>query len=305
MAQLSASELRKYDWRPEVFIRKLQEQSSFEISGGQKVILVAPKNAEKILRSGSVKELNDLKFDDTEGNIYKLTDFVKNQDFGGKGERGGTIKEDKALSSLRDQIEEAKKKQKSSTINVKIKNKTYKVYDAVSTPGTPKSDFHLLNVNGEEVVWISHKDGRTEKDFQQWGGMSQKSEPAIYSHQEVQSFIKDLKNLYPDGLPNATTLARKIKDDRLKNMSVYGNEFGGSHSRQNVTITLQGNISLTQSGQNYELTAYHTHVNGEELRGGYEPCFMAIFKGDRSDFGVKGTRIVIAPIGSRKITNFI
>lgn len=305
MAQLSASELRKYDWRPEVFIRKLQEQSPFEISGGQKVILVAPKNAEKILRSGSVKELNDLKFGDTKGNIYKLTDFVKNQDFGGKGERGGTIKEDRALSSLRDQIEEAKKKQKSSTINVKIKNKTYKVYDAASTPGTPKSDFHLLNVNNEEVVWISHKDGRTEKDFQQWGGMSQRSEPAIYSHQEVQSFIRDLKNLYPDGLPNATTLARKIKDDRLKNMSVYGNEFGGSYSRQNVTITLQGNISLTQSGQNYELTAYHTHVNGEELQGGYEPCFMAIFKGDRSDFGVKGTRIVIAPIGSRKITNFI
>lgn len=305
MAQLSASELRKYDWRPEVFIRKIQEQSPFEVSGGKKVILIMPKNGKKILESGSTQELNAIRFADTEGNIFKLSDFVKNQEFGGKGERGGTAKEDRALASLRDQINKAKKKQKTSTINVRIGNKTYKVFDAASTPGTPKSDFHLLDINGKEIVWISHKDGKTEKDFQQWGGMSQRSEPTIFSHPEVQKFIKDLDNLYPDGLPNATTLARKIKDNKLKSMSVYGNEFGSAFSRQNVTITLQGDVILEESGKSYKLTAYHAHLNGEELHGGYEPCFMAIYKGDRSDFGIKGTRVVIAPMGCRKITNFI
>lgn len=305
MAQLSASELRKYDWRPEVFIKKIKDKSPFEVSGGRKVTLVMPRNGERILRTGSNQELNAIRFADNKGNIFKLSDFVKNQDFGGKGERGGTVKEDIALSSLRNQINEAKKKQKSITINVKIGSKTYKVFDAASTPGTPKSDFHLLDANGKEIVWISHKDGRTERDFQQWGGMSQRSEPLIYSHPEVQKFIEDLKDLYPNGLPNATTLARKIKDKKLKNMSVYGNEYGGQFSRQNVTITLQGEINLQQSGKSYNLTAYHTHLNGDDLQGGYEPCFMAIYKGDRSDFGIRGTRIVIAPIGCRKITNFI
>lgn len=305
MAQLSASELRKYDWRAEVFIKKIKEKTSFEISGGRKVVLVMPKNGEKILKSGSTQELNGIRFADLQGNIFKLSDFVKNQDFGGKGERGGTVKEDRALSSLRNQIEEAKIKEKSAVIDVKIGNKTYKVFDAASTPGTPKSDFHLLDINGEEIVWISHKDGRTEKDFQQWGGMSQRSEPTIYSHPEVQKFINDLNQLYPNGLPSATTLARKIKDKKLKNMSVYGNEFGSAFSRQNVTITLQGEISLKKSGKTYKLTGYHTHLNGEDLHGGYEPCFMAIYKGDRSDFGIKGTRVVISPLGCRKITNFV
>jgi hypothetical protein len=41
------------------------------------------------------------------------------------------------------------------------------------------------------------------------------------------------------------------------------------------------------------------------MTGDYEPVFMAIYKGDRSDFGIKGTRVVIAPVGSRKVTSII
>ena len=35
-----------------------------------------------------------------------------------------------------------------------------------------------------------------------------------------------------------------------------------------------------------------------------ESVLMAIYKGDRSDAGVKGTRIVISPIGGRKGVSF-
>lgn len=88
-------------------------------------------------------------------------------------------------------------------------------------------------------------------------------------------------------------------------MSVYGNEYGGLYSRQNTTLMLQGSVKLTKAGSNYKITAYHTHLNGEDMTGDYEPVFMAIYKGDRSDFGVAGTRIVIAPKGCRKITDYI
>jgi hypothetical protein len=305
MAQLSASEIRKYDWRSEVFIRKLQEQSPFEIKGGKKVILIPPKGVDRILRLGSNKDLNDLRFADTKGTIYKLSDFVKNSDFGGKGEGAGTVKEDIALKSLREQIDEAKKKDGTAALKIKIGNKTYDVFDAVSTPGTPKSDFHLIDINGSEIVWISHKDGKTEKDFQQWGGISRTKEPTIYSHPESQKFIEDIKELFPNGLPNATTIARKITDSKLKMMSVYGNEYGGRFSRQNTTLMLQGTVKLEKRNNAYVITAYHTHTNGENMTGGYEPVFMAIYKGDRSDFGIKGTRVVIAPAGCRKITSVI
>lgn len=305
MAQLSASELRKYDWRPEIFIKKLQEKSPFEIKGGKKVILVPPKDVEKILRTGSAKDLNDLRIGDTKGNIYKLSDFVKNKDFGGKGEGAGTAKEDMALKSLKEQIDKAKVQIGQATIPIKIGNKIYQVYDAVSTPGTPKSDFHLIDKEGNEIVWISHKDGKTERDFQQWGGMSRNKEPKIFAHPEVQQFIEDIKKLYPNGLPNATTLARKIKDNKLKLMSVYGNEYGRNYSRQNTTLMLQGSVKLEKKGSVYAISAFHTHLNGDDMTGGYEPVFMAIYKGDRSDFGIRGTRVVIAPAGCRKVTSTI
>lgn len=305
MAQLSASEIKKYDWRPEVFIRKMKEKSKFEVSGGQRVEIKYTQQAESILRGGNSTELNQLRLESTNGKQYKLSDFVKTSEFGGKGEGSGTLKEDRALASLRDQINAAKIADGTSTIKITIKNKTYDVFDVVSTPGTPKSDFHFVDINGNEIAWISHKDGRTAKDFQQWGGMSERNEPKIHVHPEVKDYIAEIKKMYPNGLPNATTVGRDIKERQLKMMAIYGNEFGGQYSRQNVTLMLQGDVKLNKLGQTYNVTAYHTHYNGDEMRGDYEPIFMAIYKGDRSDFGIRGTRVVIAPRGCRKITKMI
>lgn len=305
MAQLSASELRKYDWRPEVFIKKLSEQTPFELRGGKKVKFSYAPGVDKILRSGTNQDLNKLTFVGSDGNIYKISDVVKNAEFGGRGAGSGTFKEDRELASLNEQIERAKIEIGSATIPIKVRNQTFNIFAAVSTPGTPKSDFHLVDANGKEVVWLSHKDGKTEKDFQQWGGLSQRSEPKVAAHAETKKFIADLLSSFPEGLPRATTLARKIRDKKLQNMSAYGNEFGGQFSRQNVTLMLQGPVKLTKKGKYYEIEAFHTHFNGEPLTGGYEPVFMAIYKGDRSDYGVKGTRIVIAPLGCRKITQMV
>lgn len=305
MAQLSAGELRKYAFRPEIFIKKLNEKAAFEVKGGLKVVLIKPKGVEKVLRSGSSNELNALRFSDNKGKIWKLSDFVKTKEFGGRGAGSGTAKEDAALASLRNQIEQAKIKNGTAEIPIKIGSKTYMASDVVSTPGTPKSDFHLIDKSGVEIAWISHKDGSRAKDFQQWGGLSRTKEPKLFSHPETTKFVQDIHKIYPNGLPNATTISRKIKDTSLKMMSVYGNEYGRKLSRQNTTLMLQGDIKLVKRGQHYTITATHTHLNGDDMTGDYEPVFMAIFKGDRSDFGIKGTRVVIAPYGCRKITSEI
>jgi hypothetical protein len=302
MSNLGGKELYKYDWRAEVFIKKLKNGELFDTTTGKIKLLPATSLIKAIEKRES---LTNVPIIGTDGKKYKISDFVKTAEFGGKGERGGVVKEDMALQSLRDQINAAKTKEKASTINIKIGTKIYKVFDAASTPGTPKSDFHLIDIDGKEIVWISHKDGKTEKDFQQWGGMSQRSEPDIYSHKESQKFINDMKDLYPDGLPNATTVARKIIDPKLRNMSAYGNQFGKVFGRQNVTLMLQGAITLAKQGSAYTIKGYHTHLNGEALTQGYEPVFMAIYKGDRSDFDIKGTRVVIAPAGCRKVSYYI
>lgn len=309
MANLSASELIKpgREYRAGVIVKKIKNKEPFELSNGSKVVFAINKKIITILSKEllSSAELNGIRFLGEDGEEYKLSDIKKNSEFGGKGERSTVAKEDAALSSLNEQLIQIKKDTKTASVPIKVKNKVYKIDYAESTPGTPKSDFHLVDMDGKEVIWISHKDGRTAKDFQQWGGISQRSEPTVFSHTETQKFINDLKNQYKNGLPPATTLYRKIKDSKLKMLSVYGNEYGKNMSRQNVSVLLQGPIKLAKSGSSYIFQSNHVHYNGDSVDGdGFDPVLMAIYKGDRSDAGIKGTRIVISPIGGRKGTEY-
>jgi hypothetical protein len=303
MSSLAGKELYKYDWRAEVFLKKLKNNEPFELENGKKVIFIPAKDVINII----TKRLptTGIRLLDAKGNAYSLKDVSKNAEFGGRGSGGGTVKEDRELLSLIEQIDAAKSENAAATIKIKVGNKTYDVYGAASTAGTPKSDFHLLDIDGKEIVWLSHKDGNKAKDFQQWGGISAAKEPTIFSHKETQKFIADLKREYPNGLPPATTLYRNIKDDKLKMLSVYGNKYGTTLGQQNVSMLLQGAVKLVKKGKHYELSANHVHYNGDSVDGdGYDPVLMAIYKGDRSDAGVKGTRIVISPVGGRKGIEF-
>ena len=303
MSNLGGSTLYKYDWRAAVFLRKYQEKEEFELTNGRKVEFVPNKKVVDAVKKHM--PTRDLRLLDKNGNEYKFNQLAKSAEFGGKGAGFGTAKEDVELASLQKQIEQAKVQEGSATIKVRVGKKTYDVAAAETTPGTPKSDFHLVDNDGKEVVWISHKDGRSSKDFQQWGGVSKRSEPAINAHRETQKFIADLKKAYPAGLPRATTLFRKIKDTKLKMLSVYGNQYGKALGRQNTSVLLQGPVKLVKKGKFYQLDANHVHYNGDSVdAGGFEPVLMAIYKGDRDNEGLKGTRLAIQPIMSRRAVEF-
>lgn len=325
MATLSIKELQKRSGRIETLLRKLANGESFETTKGaftasqlyhyKKKVLVKIYNpsdkkqftdAQKVLNSAGQSDEFYIGTPTLKTHGVPITQLVKNAEFGGKGSGGSLQAESKAIGELQEAIEEAIKQNKGP---IKVKCGTHVYSDIVGvekTNGTPKSDFHLIDCNGNAVVWISHKDGRGPKDFQQWGGISQRSEPTIFSHKETQSFINDLKKFYPNGLPPATTLYRRISDTTLKMLSVYGNQYpSGRLGEQNVTVLLQGPPGVKKSGSSYVLTANHVHYNGDSVDdGGFEPVLMAIYKGDRSDAGVKGTRIVISPIMGRKGTEW-
>jgi hypothetical protein len=325
MANLSLSEIKKRSARIPVLVSKLVDKTPFELTGSKKFVATSLRvyNRNVLKEVFIPKKKNDKDFKDaidylskkatasdkiviTDGfEEHTISQIVKNSEFGGKGAGGGLIKEEQAQKDLQTEIDEAIKKNK-GPITVKCGSIQYKnIVGVEKTSGTPKSDFHLINSDGTAVVWISHKDGSTAKDFQQWGGISERKEPKIFNHPETQKFITDLKRVYPQGLPPATTVYRHIKDKNLKFYSVYGNNYGGQLGEQNVTILLQGPPGLKKVGNNYELTANHVHLNGDSVDGdGFDPVLMAIYKGDRSDAGVKGTRIVISPVGGRKGTEF-
>jgi hypothetical protein len=300
-SNLGGTELYKRDFRAAMFLAKYESQDNFELLSGRKVVFrVEQSIVEAIKRKQAT---TNLKLTTTDGKTHKFNELKKTSQFGGKGEGSGTAKEDKELKSLNDQLDAAKLHSISPTIPIKVGSKVYQVAQAVSTPGTPKSDFHLVDANGKEVVWISHKDGSTAKDFQQWGGVSQRGEPEINKHKETQAFIKEMKDMFPKGIPSATTVYRKITDTKLKMLSVYGNKYGGPLGRQNVSMLLQGPVKLVKQGSIYKLDSNHVHYNGQSVDGqGYDPVLMATYKGDRNNEGIIGARLSISPEKSRKGT---
>jgi hypothetical protein len=302
MAKLTTSELFKYDWRVEIFLKKYKNKEPFEIAGGKKAIFVPNKKLIDAIKKGDSSTINKLGLLDVDGNHYSFGSLEKTKEFGGKGAGAGTAKEDIELERLQKQIESLKKELASATVPILIKNKIYEVAGAESTYGTPKSDFHLFDNDRKEIVWISHKDGRTAKDFQQWGGMTERN---IVNHVEVKQFAKDVFKIFDGVMPRATTVARKIKDEKLKNYSVYGVDYGRTLGQQNVSLLIQGPVKLVKSGKSYRFESNHVHFNGEKMTGDFEPVLMAMFKGDRSNFDVKGARFAIQPIASRKITKMV
>ena len=185
---------------------------------------------------------------------------------------------------------------------MKVGKNNYTVKSVVKTKGTLKSDFNFVDTKGKAVGFISHKDGTSPKGFQQWSGTSQQYAKEIYKHKETQDFINTLKGMFPTGMPNATTVGRKISSSKLKKMAVYGQDVGnGSTGINNVELVLQGPLKLKKVGSYYEVTSSFK----PGIRGQYEPILLGVYKGDRSDHGIKGARITINPLGGRTVKEYV
>ena len=108
MANLSGGEIYKYPFRVEVFIQKYETKNPFTLVSGKNVVLVKDNSIIKALKEQ--KAVSTLDLLGVDGNTYKFKDILKSGEFGGKGAGGSTIKEDRELMSLRDRLEEIKKR---------------------------------------------------------------------------------------------------------------------------------------------------------------------------------------------------
>ena len=112
--------------------------------------------------------------------------------------------------------------------------------------------------------------------------------------------------MFANGMPPATTVGRRIQDENLKKLAVYGSGYGGVKGENNIDVVMQGVLNIQNRGRYYELTCSgHRLNNGDRITGNYEPVFLAVYKGDRSDHGIRGARVVIQPIGGRTISRFV
>ena len=302
--KLERKDLLKSQARLAAFIKKYEAGDAFVLAGQTDPSIRLKRDDDVLarLKSGYIPDT----FETEDGRTVRLTSLEKTGEFGGKGAGFSTRDEDAALTSLNDMF--AKMKGDRTELEIQIGDRTVSVAQFVTTPGTPKSDFHAVDANGNAVAWISHKKGSKAKDFGQWGGMSDREMKQVYASfpeakEEILGFARDVIAKYPDGaIPNATTLARKIKNGKLRGIAVYGNGFGGKRGPQNVDLVLQGDPVFNV---NQLVATGSAHANGERVEQEFEPVLMAMYKGDRDNFGVKGARFSIYPAGGRKISEWI
>ena len=309
MVALSPKELAKRD-NFTLFVNRIKTNGYFTLneSNGKRV-KITQKFAYQL---NSLQDLN--KFKDNRGSvllptgttgngIIRLSQLYKDDAF--KTRKGNpNAKEEYQIKFVREQLEKIKEKIGSDFVKLRVGNNTYEVTEVEKTPGfpEPKSDMNFIGRNGVRLGFCSLKDGATAAAIQQWGGASVRFEPIIAAHPEVQAFVKTAKEMFPTEIPQGTTVAREISDQKLRMQGIYGSGYGGSFGVNNVDVLLQGTVNINSiSFTEYKITgSAMTHSNGSTLPPEYQPVLMAIYKGDRSDYGIKNARINLYSKSGRK-----
>ena len=168
-----------------------------------------------------------------------------------------------------------------------------------STPGVPKSDFHLLDDKGNEVAWLSHKAGKSARDFQQYGGLSNK---VFRNNSDVDSFVTKVKEMFPDGFQRKQSVYRIVKDNSIINKSVWGVDYGRRRGRNNVDEFHQGKMELVKKGKYYTIKSVHFDSNGSIPKEGYTAVYYARFTSDMDSLGVKNSRIGVFALAQMPTT---
>lgn len=202
----------------------------------------------------------------------------------------------KATNELNQLIVAAVRENDGEGITVKIGKFTIKDVvgcDSEGIKGDPKADLALLDSNGKEVGFISHKKEGGAAGFQQYGGVSVKSG---LRHKEIESFVDKLAKIYEKEKPkNGDAFYRPLKDKKLINASVYGPDFGGAFGRENVHCIGQGDPILDGKKGVYSLNFSETmHTNGDVSwagRGKFLAVFGATFRQGRRVVSPKGKEV--------------
>lgn len=283
--------------RVKIFLEKIKSGSPFETTAGNVVLDKTQLAAvQKDIRKSGFSMLMSGKVGSKRITVQYPNHFYKSLEFGGKGVGSGTSAEDDALLKFRKNLHEELAKSKTKTIRVKVGKRTVNVADIVSTPGTPKSDFHLVDDKGKAVAWISHKAAKKAKDFQQYGGLTKEFDTHYKKSKDVVSFLNKVKQMRPKGLVRGDSLWRYVKDKQVILYTVWGPDYGKNPGINNVDEFHQDEMKLVKVGSTYQIKSLHKMVNGELPKnssslGDYTGIYVARFTSDRPGLGIAFARI--------------
>lgn len=301
--KLTPSEILKpgRENRGPTVLEKIKNGDPFLLYKGGTVIIKPEKHVIELIQIGLDKKSNDIlgavTMTGMDNKRYKLSDFAKSAEFGGLGAGSGTRAEDAALSDIKKKLQAILEKENTPFIYVKFGNQVNRVTSIESTPGTPKSDFHMMDETGKMVYWISHKKGTRAYDFQQYGGMTE-----LAPHPDIDDFVKAVKAKLdnPKKFPMKVGFYRPVKsrDIMLKTLFGKGYKPGLPDSVQNINVLFQGVMDFSRTGERdgigiYTMKAHHELLHGKTPTGDYECYYYVRPEQAKTQFGIVGARFFI------------
>jgi hypothetical protein len=223
-------------------------------------------------------------------------------------------KETMALNAIKSNLDKLKGPNETVRIAIhgEIFSSTPNVQEVVlegvdKVEGTPKADFMFM-IEGNPPIYISHKDGKTAKDFQQYGGLDN-----LRDHPFAKEFIERIRKLTSGELKNGQEFAVKIPVDQidLGIRAMFGTDATSNNknwSADNIQLIMQGDITFTPSKVEqfenaYEITPSGHAMYNPVLTGGklkmtdsdpYWPAIYVSFRnGQGGSFGFKNARFGI------------
>lgn len=305
---LKLTDLRKDENRVRTFIRKIKEKEPFAtVSKGD--VTIAMNQYDEVMMFMNAdgkfpKAGTNMMVQTSKGKMKIPGDFLKTGDFGGRGAGSGTNAETLAMNAFNEHLNKILQREGVPQIELKINGRSVMCAAMVKTEGKfqgyePKSDMTIVDVKGNLTAFISHKAGRSAKDYQQYGGLSDKALPQKYhNNKDVKKFMKDIISLRPNGLTSGDSFYRPLKDKQLTGMMMYGPLYGGQPSIHNVDEFHLGNMTLKGRGEGpYTIQSTHKGVNGDMPTGQFQAVLFVRYQARRGDAKAAGEVVVNARVG--------
>lgn len=308
---LSIDDLRKDQTRCEIFIKKVKDGDTFgTVKYGEVTIAKKELNKVKLFMTADGGKLPEKRsfiiVQTNKGNLKIPNDFLKTGDFGGRGAGSGVSAETSAMQFFNQNLNSILKKEGISQIKLKINGRTVWCACMQKTEGKyngkePKSDMTIVDATGKPVAYISHKAGKSAKDYQQYGGVSDAALPESYKgNPAIKKFMQAVQKLRPSGLKSGDSFYRKLTDDNLIKIMMYGPEYGVGKkpSISNVDEFHLGDMKLMGSGSGpYVIQSNHKGVNGEVPDGEFEAVLFIRYQANRGDARAAGEVVKNARVG--------
>lgn len=201
-------------------------------------------------------------------------------------------------------------------IKLKVGDGRYhdEIVGCVGVKGNKHADLVLVDIKGNEKIFVSYKDGSTATSFQQYSGITKRAGKTIASHSEVKQWVKDIEDNWDDEQKESpkTTLHRSISSDNLKKKAVWGHEIGAAGGGyNNCNIFAQGKPKIDDSSTGrykLEFTKVVNKGNLTKLTGDYDPTLGArkgeAYRRVGTKSGVRGGIFTKAYLTNRKNKEF-